>query len=488
MPPKSLVKKHCIAIAKERWKKQAPDQKPEGFDSTVTADSMVLASLLTGQGYSDQRKALLIQNKKPVSESTFNRHQKAICDKIVNDAHQQCADYAAQMKDGVILGTDGCWNHPRNGTACTVSIFDQDQAKVVAFANVQKPVNQEPGNFQGSSNMMESVGIQRCFEELKPHLEDKKFIINHDHDNKTLKVVQSIFQKPIEETLDPIHAKKELSRKCYAFFEKYAQSRYARILQEKEKLAPEEIVLQMKKRGRKPNGTISKSEIMKRYAVLQEKLIAWFNYLVSNVDDKELRTKMWHNSVRHFVGDHSHCLHVENLTPRRGRPSKKPNKTEFWVWEWAIREESYSHELEEFLAVTTPLIQKVSKSSTQDNESINSKIAHYRDKDANFTVSNDARAAAAIGSKNDIHFESRIIGDILKDQISQQALAMLYEDEERRSECNQKRRCKMELQKKNFYRFQKRRRESFKPKSDDGYKEKTCEIEKFRDFALKSHD
>ena len=47
----------------------------------------------------------------------------------------------------------------------------------------------------------------------------------------------------------------------------------------------------------------------------QEKLIVWFNYLVTNVDNKELRTKMWHNSIRYFVGDHYCCLHVKNLTP-----------------------------------------------------------------------------------------------------------------------------------------------------------------------------
>ena len=348
-----------------RWSKKKEEnkevvQRPLDFDGKVDADAMVLANILTGQGYADQRKSLLIQNKQPVSESTYYRHQQAICKKIVDDVRNECTEYATMIEDGTTLATDGCWNHPRNGTACTVTVFDKKQEKVVAFSNVQKQCNQEKGNYEGSSNLMESVGIQRCFEILKPQLEGKSFILKHDHDNKTHKAVESILGREIEERLDPIHATKEIKRKCSAFFSSYIQMRYdeeyAKQLAENEKIPPEEVKQRLKRKGRKPNGTITKSEVEKRYSFLQGKLVGWFQYLVYNIDEEELREKLWHNSARHFIGDHSHCMHFET-GKRKGRPPKKEPK-DFWVWEWARNDESYYRELEEFLAVTTPLSKK----------------------------------------------------------------------------------------------------------------------------------
>ena len=109
-------------------------------------------------------------------------------------------------------------NHPRNGSACTVTVYDQNQEKVVAFSNVQKHCNQEKGNYEGCSNMMESIGVQRSFMTLKSHSAQKQFILKHDHDNKTHKAVESILGREVEERLDPIHATKEIRRKCSAFF------------------------------------------------------------------------------------------------------------------------------------------------------------------------------------------------------------------------------------------------------------------------------
>ena len=257
---------------------------------------------------------------------------------------------------------------------------------------------------------------------------------------------------------------------------------YAKQLAENEKIPPEEVKQRLKRKGRKPNGTITKSEVEKRYSFLQGKLVGWFQYLVYNIDEEELREKLWHNSARHFIGDHSHCMHFET-GKRKGRPPKKEPK-DFWVWEWARNDESYYHELEEFLAVTTPLVKKVTKTTTQDNESINSKIAHYRDKDANFSVSNDARAAAAVGCKNDFHFETRIIGEILKENISQKAIDLLLDDEEKRNAKNFQRRLRHELERKNFYRSQKRIRESSKSSSSYGYKDKETDIVKFRELPF----
>ena len=49
----------------------------------------------------------------------------------------------------------------------------------------------------------------------------------------------------------------------------------------------------------------------------------------------------------------------------------------------------------------------MSNTTTQINESINSSITRYRDKDLHFPVSNDARSSLTI-EKKDYHFESHI--------------------------------------------------------------------------------
>ena len=91
----------------------------------------------------------------------------------------------------------------------------------------------------------------------------------------------------------------------------------------------------------------------------------------------------------------------------------------------------------------------MSNKTTQINESINSSIVHYRDKDNHFTVSNDARSSLAIRKTNDYHFESHIIDEILQDHISQEAIDMLRKDEEITHKQNEshkeKIKCKKEI-------------------------------------------
>ena len=228
-------------------------------------------------------------------------------------------------------------------------------------------------------------------------------------------------------------------------------------------------VIKPSKKGRRPN-IVSKSTIEKRYSILEDKLVSWYTFLAYNIEDDETRVKMWHNLARHFIGDHSFCQHVTMEKPKVGRPPKAKPKEAFWVWEYAVNDESYLHELEEFLRVTTPLVEKVSKITTQINESINSSITRYRDKDNHFTVSNDARALLAIGKTNDYHFESHIIDENLQDSISQEAIDIIIKGEE--SKHQKKIKCK----KRNFYCNQKRKQESSKTKQKGGYKYQIKEV------------
>ena len=58
--PKSKVSMHCNQIAAKRWEKQETagtlSQRPEHCTSAANVDSMIVASLISGQGYTSKRK------------------------------------------------------------------------------------------------------------------------------------------------------------------------------------------------------------------------------------------------------------------------------------------------------------------------------------------------------------------------------------------------------------------------------------------------
>ena len=87
-------------------------------------------------------------NLKPASKSSYFRSQK-----------KDCANYARNILDGVILSRVGCWNHTRHGSSATVSIIDQTQEKVAAVSIFMKSEGSFQGNFAGPSNAMESAGF-----------------------------------------------------------------------------------------------------------------------------------------------------------------------------------------------------------------------------------------------------------------------------------------------------------------------------------------
>ena len=114
--------------------------------------------------------------------------------------------------------------------------------------------------------------------------------------------------------------------------------------------------------------------------------------------EKENWVQMWCNSSRHFVGDHSCCIHPKNYdTKRKGRPKlHKDENDNFWIWEEAVEDPTLLEELDLFLESTTPLVEKVGKVTTQSNESLNASIARKRPKNQHFGKSNSVHAELAI--------------------------------------------------------------------------------------------
>ena len=104
----------------------------------------------------------------------------------------------------------------------------------------------------------------------------------------------------------------------------------------------------------------------------------------------------------------------------RGRPRK--HVEEFWVWEEAVNDETFVHELVDFLESTTPLLQKVGHATTQDLESLHANIGRARPKSQHFASNNSARFEIAIGRKNESHFDTKLLRSISSESLSSDSI------------------------------------------------------------------
>ena len=66
--------------------------------------------------------------------------------------------------------------------------------------------------------MMESTAVTRSFKTYKTDLDGKRFVLKHDDDNCTKKAKEAALGRPVEDKIDPVHAKRELIRRMNVFF------------------------------------------------------------------------------------------------------------------------------------------------------------------------------------------------------------------------------------------------------------------------------
>ena len=183
-------------------------------------------------------------------------------------------------------------------------------------------------------------------------------------------------------------------------------------------------------------------------------LVSFFVYLVSNVKDPDQRETDWKNAANHFVGNHKSCHHPnENPKRGRGRPrlDSSSNRT-YWEWEEGKKDKKLLEVLQDLLTRTTPLLLKTQNERTQVNESLNKNIAFKRPKTSVFSTSNEGRALAAIGQKNDIHFETNFLQHYYPNLIPRENIEILRRDEEKRANLSEKRNTDYERRKKNHFR------------------------------------
>ena len=416
----------------------------------------VMNAIMEGTGYEAQKRQQLRMGMQPPGKSTFYREQQTVMDNIITHVQRGCHTYAQRIQPKAHISVDAAWNHRRNGSSATVSAIDLEQDKVVGAAVVSKPKGYFKGNFKGASNNMETEGVRRVLKDLEDKIRDKNATVVHDHDNKTSKILREVGY-PIHETYDKGHAVQELKRTANELFAPAANDLYFRENPHPDKrvkpLNP--LPAQNSRKGLVFNGMkVTMKKCMGIFVTLLNHLVSFFVYLVSSVKDLKQREDDWRNAVNHFIGDHKKCHHPsENQQRKRGRPRNENSiNRKYWEWEEGKKDKELRKVLNEVLVQTTPLLLKTENERTQTNESLNKNISSKHPKHQTFSTSNEARSLAAVGQKNDIHFETNFLKKYYPNVIPQQNIEALYQLEEERALLADKRNTQRERDRKNNFR------------------------------------
>jgi hypothetical protein len=94
----------------------------------------------------------------PLSRAAVYTAQILIIPRIVAFARKIASENREKMKQPAVVGINGSWNRQRKGSAHILDIVDLQSRSVVDFEIVQRTNASGRGNYEGSSNGMESNG------------------------------------------------------------------------------------------------------------------------------------------------------------------------------------------------------------------------------------------------------------------------------------------------------------------------------------------
>ena len=215
-------------------------------------------------------------------------------------------------------------------------MIDKKTNKIVDFEIAMKS-KQYDGNTNASSNSLERIAVERLVERWK----DDTLVTHYVHDNDG--VTRTAIDKSgwnAQEALDPGHACQAIERRLTAFT--------------------------------KANRGILQG--------IQAKLLRWLQYLLRTKMTQERREELWLNAWRHYIGDHSFCIH----SPDSDHKAK------------AFHSEDLK-KIKSFLEQTAHYARKVRPDiDTQANESFNKIKTIYLDKSQKYSTSGEMRICAAV--------------------------------------------------------------------------------------------
>ncbi|EAY03374.1 hypothetical protein TVAG_489180 [Trichomonas vaginalis G3] len=224
----------------------------------------------------------------PPSKSTYYRNLHRVENAICRMAEESCKHYWDAMDHNTIIAFDGSWSQRRNAFHCITDFIDTKNRKIVYFSIKEKNNHKLFGNFAGASNGMEVSGVKDFVKYAKYDKRISGFC--HDRDAKSSNVFANS-QWNIPEYIDKNHMTKSFDKIFKEVNSKYQRKLFG----------------------------------------LRARLRNYLNvlyYLDESVDEKK---KHWMNSLNHYCGDHSECLHSREDNKSKIKSKKK--KTREFVWD-----------------------------------------------------------------------------------------------------------------------------------------------------------
>ena len=444
----------------------------------VDTDLFVLSTLMEGSTYSKEKRRFNSCGIECCSSATFYRKQPVIAQKIIDHATTDMIKCQNNVKENARLAGDSRYSHRTHSTQNTYVVLDNDQNKVIAVHNtVRNGGKRTDANFTGPCNQMESEGARNCVADLQK-LPIMKAQFAHDNDNKTTKILQESNRIELTESLDRNHAVKAIERRFNNFFEKEIDSfnKQNAAVSQFAKGIPKDCKKDNKMHQYLEETAKDKNFITKKCInPLRTKLVQWFLFLVTFVQNIPKRVKLWLNSAEHWTGNHVDCHHDEiskfhEDTNQRGRPKKHETHTKnFFVWQAGVDHPELKQSLTKFLNQEINYVSKVSvKNTTQTCESLNSAIARTAPKSIAMGNSYSARVFSAVGTHNNPHFRSEMVNIVDKhNRVSPSLAERIWREEEKAIRTNEAKRFsffrnRKNLQRRNF-------RNSTKPVQNGDY-------------------
>lgn len=406
------------------------------------------------------------------SRGTFFTEQKRqipIIKECTNKTVIQCRNNAAKNLN---LSTDGCWDHVRNGTHCTVSAIDRDQDKVLYFSNITKDGGKRTGNFSQSSNMMESRGINDIINQI--HNDNDRTInsLTHDNDNKTNTILKNDEKfKNAKIMLDPRHAISSIKKSINKTIEESNIMMNNRQNNSNNNNFKNfnESTQKKKKKKRKRNKNFFKG--------VAEKVVAWYIILITCIKDIPQRIAQWKNTPNHLIGDHTNCKHPQRdkrieeelknteKPKKRGRGRPRNITSKDFVWNEGKQYPELKKRMQDFCDANLEYITDVDVDAgrTQSNESLNNMISSYASKRISWGDSYEARACIAIGMKNSpLTYEMSVMNAVGAPHLSPVLDSKFQIDNQRKFAQNDKKKTEEERKKKKIQRDKERKSYSTK--------------------------
>ena len=281
---------------------------------SIEAKELAFAALVTGVNPTRAFRFLRLLNCHLPSEGEFYKRQKEVCEAVIALAKESMEEARRSMQGASVISFDGSWDHPRHGSNCVLSVFDQGTGKVIDLVVTSRKVEPGSENYCDTPQLMETQALKISVERLKNLPNIVAYV--HDNDSRARKVITDS-NWGIQEKLDPGHVFKSFERSLATF-----QGKNANIL-----------------------------------SGIEESLKKWFKTLVYSDLAPDKKVFQWLNAVNHYRGCHDYCTHEKGKAYHR--------------WQHA---ESHQHvvTLVKFLSKTRKFLILVDPNfSTQLNENFN---------------------------------------------------------------------------------------------------------------------